>query len=496
MFCGIYIRKSREDKEKQAYRLNYQREALPAYAMRQGWQYTIYDDGHASAARGKIDQLEARGRLEGDIRAGKIQVVLVIELSRLSRDDTLQDYVSWLSMCAEFGVQLSTMSRALSPSEHSDWMLLLMEGGFSSVEMKVITARMAEGRREAFRQGKWLGGHAPPPYRYDRATRCLEVDPVKLTRMQLIWRMAETHSAKSIAETVNRAEITIRRMLSDQRLLLYQALRLDPETGEQIMCAWEPVMREEQAQRIRTARRRRKNTKETPSQSLLTGMGLLVCGYCGRTVKAWNNSKPRADGTRLNYYGCQSKNKKGECGKSRMIPQVILDGKVVSNLLTVFKQVEHYQHQWWQERQAGQLPADVSAIDIRLAELEAQRQRIVDAISMDAIELSDAKGKIAAIKVEIREVEEHRQTILTEIDEAREFEVIAVSREEFMEYSKESQRDLIRASIKEVKLFGTYALITYRFGKNAKGDRTTRLHLPPSARGKNRGAKPVYAVEK
>ena len=92
----------------------------------------ICDDGHTSAER--------------DIRAGRIQVVLCIELARLSRDESLQDYVAWLHLCSEHGVKLAISSRILDPSQHSDWMLLLMEGGSSSVEMKVLRARMAEGR--------------------------------------------------------------------------------------------------------------------------------------------------------------------------------------------------------------------------------------------------------------------------------------------------------------------------------------------------------------
>lgn len=87
MNCAIYLRKSRKDKDKHAHRLIVQREQLPAYAIAQGWQPVIYDDGHASAARGKADDLKERARLEGDIRAGKINIILTIELSRLSRDD-------------------------------------------------------------------------------------------------------------------------------------------------------------------------------------------------------------------------------------------------------------------------------------------------------------------------------------------------------------------------------------------------------------------------
>lgn len=94
--AAVYIRKSREDKTKPGYRLSLQRRQLPAHAGSQGWHAAIYDDGHASAARGKIEDFKERSRLKADIRANKIDIVVVIGLSRLSRDDSLQDYVAWL----------------------------------------------------------------------------------------------------------------------------------------------------------------------------------------------------------------------------------------------------------------------------------------------------------------------------------------------------------------------------------------------------------------
>ncbi len=251
MKAAIYIRKSREDKDKPSHRLTVQREQLPAYAESRGWQFEIYDDGHASASRGKVDELKERARMERDIRAGKVHIILCIELSRLSRDESMQDYTAWLALCSEFGVKLATPSRTLDPVQHSDWMLLLMEGGFSSVEMKVLQARMREGRLQAQREGKWLGGTPPSPYKYDRNQGGLIVDTLQLSQMKHIWELAETRSAKAIARELMMPEIAVRRAICDDRLMIFQSLRHDPETGVIIQCDWEPVMNAEQADRIR-----------------------------------------------------------------------------------------------------------------------------------------------------------------------------------------------------------------------------------------------------
>jgi hypothetical protein len=60
MIAAIYIRKSREDKNKPSHRLSVQREQLPAHARAQGWQVEVYDDGDASAARGKTAPIAVR----------------------------------------------------------------------------------------------------------------------------------------------------------------------------------------------------------------------------------------------------------------------------------------------------------------------------------------------------------------------------------------------------------------------------------------------------
>ncbi len=444
--AAIYIRKSREDKNKEAFRLSYQREQLPAYAAAKGWMAEVYDDGHASAARGKTDDLRERARLEQDIRRKRVDVILVIELSRLSRDDTLQDYISWLTLCADHKVKLSTMTRALDPSEHSDWMLLLMEGGFSSVEMKVITGRMAEGRRHAFMQGKFLGGWAPPPYVYDRAERKPVVDSLQLARMREIWDMAERMSAKAIAEKLGKAEITIRRMISDERLLFYQGLRLDPVSQERVTCDWEPVMTPEQAERIRAGRRTRKNTPMgVPTHALLSGLGILKCGYCGRTIKTWNNSKTRLDGSRLNYYGCQVKNRKGRCEKSRLIAQKIFEDKVTTNMFHVLSDIWHLKEYWEAEQAGTDLSGSIQAVEKAEAELKSKKARLVSAIADGVLELGDAKETLDTIKAQLDELKREKMKLIDSAENPPDWKLISFERHEFENTSFELKRELLTA---------------------------------------------------
>jgi site-specific DNA recombinase len=88
MRCAIYTRKSSEDGLEQAFNsLDAQREACAAFVLSQkheGWTAlpTMYDDGGFSG--GTMDR-PALQRLLGDTSVGKVDVVVVYKIDRLTR---------------------------------------------------------------------------------------------------------------------------------------------------------------------------------------------------------------------------------------------------------------------------------------------------------------------------------------------------------------------------------------------------------------------------
>lgn len=479
MTAAIYIRKSREDKDKPAHRLTVQREQLPAYAAAQGWKFEIYDDGHASAARGKIENLQERNRLERDIRAGRIDIILTIELSRLSRDDSMQDYVSWLHLCGEHGVKLATMSRTLDPGQHSDWMLLLMEGGFSSVEMKVLQARMKEGREQAFLEGKFLGGFPPPPYIYDKTHGAPVIDPDELEKIQEVWKQAEKKSARAIAIDLGLPPIAVRRSISDDRLLFYQALRQHPQTGEMIQCEWQPCMTAEQADRIKRARRvRKKNYPRPLVGGLLSNMGFFQCGYCGRSIRAWNNNRRQKSGAEAHYYGCTGRETKNACPESRMILRQIIEEKVVTNLINTLSNIESLREYWQKHQQGDTSNERISDLIKQRAQLQAKKQRLAAAVMEEVIDFAEAKKIRKKIETEISEIDNQLTAAKSQQKTEPQWENLSLSREEFEALDQEEQREVLSLAIDNIRFFATYLVIEYKFPRTPTGDATARIHLP------------------
>jgi len=485
MNCAIYIRKSREDKNKPAHRLTVQRQQLPDHAKAQGWLPVIYDDGHASAARGKTEDLQQRNQLETDIRSGKINIILTIELSRLSRDDSMQDYTAWLHLCSQHRVKLATMSRILDPAQHSDWMLLLMEGGFSSVEMRVLQARMKEGRAQAYRAGKYLSGRPPMPYIYDKQLGGLRVDPDQLETFNTVVKMAQRQSIRSIADKLKLPLNKIRRLAADDRLLFYQSKRIDPQTGQEIDGQWPAVLTADQAEAIRKNRRAGHTNPRRKVNALLSGLGLLQCHYCGKALRTWTNGNPRNDGTKAKYYGCPTISNRSKCSQSRMVPQAAINKSVLTNFVNTVSDPD-LKNYWLNSQTLDDTASQIADIELELSSLQAKKTRLVNAIAEDVIDFSDAKQKRQEIDAATNTCKKRLAELNSQTIEEPDWDAINLTAEEVEEATEEERRELLQAAIEKIDVTRSVMFITYKFPRNASGNKTAEIRLPKPARNKSK----------
>ena len=113
--CAVYTRKSSEEGLEQEFNsLDAQREACEAYITSQkheGWTTlaTLYDDGAYSG--GTMDR-PALQRLLDDVRAGKIDVVVVYKVDRLTR--SLADFAKIVEVFDAQGVSFVSVTQAFN----------------------------------------------------------------------------------------------------------------------------------------------------------------------------------------------------------------------------------------------------------------------------------------------------------------------------------------------------------------------------------------------
>ena len=113
--CAIYTRKSTEHNLDLAFNsLDAQREACEAYIKSQadeGWRLILdhYDDGAFSGA--SLDR-PALQKLLADVRAGKITIVVVYKVDRLTR--SLSDFAKLVELFDQHGVSFVSVTQSFN----------------------------------------------------------------------------------------------------------------------------------------------------------------------------------------------------------------------------------------------------------------------------------------------------------------------------------------------------------------------------------------------
>lgn len=395
MTAGIYIRKSRKDKDAVAARLLAQRQQLPAYARSQGWAFEVFDDGYASAAVNKVALLPERARLESGIRAGRFGVVLTIELSRLSRDHTLVDFAQWLALCAEHHVKLATPGRILDPGQPTDWVLLVVEGGFSSASMKTDTIRMAEGRAAAWEAGRYVGGQIPLGYIHDGAR---VVPSERAPEIREAYRLlAQGVPPRVVAERVGLDFQNTRRLQRPERIAWYASRRISRvRPGEWVACEWPALIDSDTAERVllcREARSRRIRRTHIISPLLY---GLVRCGYCGCTAPAAVTRTLPGGEPWWGYMCTWYQRGRPRCPAKRRYGPLV-DTLAANEILAVAADTSAARAAWAEAAALQDPEAALAAVRARSVEVEAQRQRVVSAIAQGVISFADARQAISTL---------------------------------------------------------------------------------------------------
>ena len=185
--CAVYTRKSREDGLEQAFNsLDAQREAAEAFVASQranGWTLLPdrYDDGGFSG--GNTDRPGLKKLLE-DVRAGKIDVVAVYKIDRLSR--SLFDFADLLSEFEKHGVSFVSTTQLIDTSTPMGRMMLGILMTFAQYEREVIAERIRDKIAATKKKGMWVGGRVPFGYRVENHK--LVPGPVEAERVRFLFK--------------------------------------------------------------------------------------------------------------------------------------------------------------------------------------------------------------------------------------------------------------------------------------------------------------------
>jgi site-specific DNA recombinase len=185
--CAIYTRKSTDQGLEQDFNsLDAQYEASQAYIRSQahaGWTLlrAKYDDGGFSG--GDTDR-PALQRLLADVQAGKIDVIVVYKVDRLTR--SLADFAKLVELFDKHNVSFVSVTQQFNTTTSMGRLTLNVLLSFAQFEREVTSERIRDKISASKRKGLWVGGMAP--LGYDTKDRRITVNEAEAERVRTIFR--------------------------------------------------------------------------------------------------------------------------------------------------------------------------------------------------------------------------------------------------------------------------------------------------------------------
>ncbi len=186
--CAIYTRKSSEEGLEQEFNsLAAQREACEAYIRSQrneGWilAKTRYDDGGFS---GGTMERPALQRLLADLRAGRIDIVIVYKVDRLTR--SLADFARLVEIFDAQGASFVSVTQQFNTTSSMGRLTLNVLLSFAQFEREVTGERIRDKIAASKKKGMWMGGNVP--LGYDASERTLIINPAEAETVRRIFAL-------------------------------------------------------------------------------------------------------------------------------------------------------------------------------------------------------------------------------------------------------------------------------------------------------------------
>lgn len=209
--CAIYTRKSSDEGlEKEFNSLDAQREACAAFIQSQkhaGWVALpdLYDDGGLSG--GTIER-PALQRLLADIKTGKVQIVVVYKVDRLTR--SLADFAKIVDVFDAHGASFVSVTQQFNTMTSMGRLTLNMLLSFAQFEREIAGERIRDKIAASKAKGMWMGGNVP--LGYDVKDRKLIVNEAEAETVRMIFRRYEAlGSVRVLGHELDRLGIVSKR---------------------------------------------------------------------------------------------------------------------------------------------------------------------------------------------------------------------------------------------------------------------------------------------
>ena len=464
MRVGLYPRVSGHEQEDN-YSIPEQIDRMKKYCESRDWfVYKIYTD---SAYSGSNMERPGLQDMIKDCEAGKIDMVLVYKLDRLSRSQ--KDTLFLIEDVFEkHGVGFTSMTENFDTSTPHGKFIIGILSVFAQLEREKIKERTMTGKDARAREGKWHGGRwIPVGYDYtdgllvpneheamqvrEIADLFLKGTPVRTIERMMTDKGYRHKHGEWDAKTVRRVlQNPVNVGMIKNRDNLYEGLH-EPILDQKTYDAIQKLMDE----------RREQNGGARAHQSLLGGM--IYCANCGGRYA-------RQPVRGVYYYMCYSRSKK----MKKMIKDPScrnanhrmdeLEGGLIEQIKKLANDASEYDR-IKKQRPVNDVSGKIKSINSEIAKIETRISKMMDLYALGTIDLDVISEKVA-------EMNSQKTALTKELDSLNApKDKDLLSKAQVMELASlwnddltlEEKRDVVRSLIFYIEIDENKAIIHWKF---------------------------------
>ena len=192
--CAVYTRKSTDEGlEKEFNTLEAQREAGENYVKsqkHQGWVLIKehYDDGGFSGGNMNRPSLK---RLLQDVEAGKVNMIVVYKIDRLTR--SLTDFSKMVDIFDKYKCSFVSVTQNFNTADSMGRLTLNMLLSFAQFEREISGERIRDKVAASKKKGIWMGGVVP--FGYQNINKKLEIKPDEAEAVKFMFEMYQRYNS-------------------------------------------------------------------------------------------------------------------------------------------------------------------------------------------------------------------------------------------------------------------------------------------------------------
>lgn len=409
MIVGLYPRVSTQEQAKEGYSIGEQTERLMKYCEAMGWKvYKTYTD--AGYSGGNTDR-PALQEMIRDVKAGKLDKVVVYKLDRLSRSQLDTLYLIEKVFLAN-GCDFVSMNENFDTSTPFGRAMIGILAVFAQLEREQIKERMMMGKEARAKEGKFHGSHFSP-FGYDYVNGELIPNEFESVQIRKIFELAQngmspygiadhmTEHGYTRREGFKWKDTSVRRSLLNKTYIGYIKHHDEWISGiHEAIIDQSQFYEVQKIMQVRAEQHKKYNRRAGKATTYLGGF--LYCAKCGAKYakNTSTSSAKRPDGSKYRYsfFGCNSRCKRQKhlikdatCKNKNWNVDVLTDA--------VFAEIRKLalDPEYINEIQTIEVNDDIPLLEKEIAKIDEQLSRLMDLYTLGNMPVDVLQDKIHAM---------------------------------------------------------------------------------------------------